>query len=368
MAETVVVLLKNGWYYCQRPRGTWTDDDRINGKKPNTVLKKEWAKTKSEPKVFKTWVEEKGKLSHYKIKDEFKGKFPSRQAVSFFGVTNYGGAEFHHEIYDLYERVYEKPKKKLEVNDWEIVIADVDCEPIVPKFPFKTSFPTCVEKYPQCHHNYPCSVSGDIVFGLIRDRISGMIAGLEHFELGDYGSYHLCLYKWVDVPFKKTCKVNINMWRLGTKPKYEKRQITREKIELLSIKSPSYTKSEDGNNVVPGFAAENYYELEKKVLAFVESVVSQINLEPVVVCPICKGAGTLVKEAVTEIMHGAKASESAAKEVAKKYFSGTKASLQNRLQKLAHAVDTYLFHTRHVKKGPFATALKELREERATIV
>lgn len=285
----LIAVRKNGKYFVRYKNDTYYDLGRlIFNAKTAESFDKNWLVFGVLPTVAQELVPGRQLITHYTLKEGFdpSSKMPPTLPLDAFEAIPGDDDERikNSDIRGLYEAEYETRPEAYRNVEFRIEVIDEDCEPLVkPKYPYKTEFPYYIENHSAVRHKYPCSISPEELFAIVKEWIPKNLP--EHCVISSYYNFHIQVDLKVPLLHDETHRVEVSSMR-ARKPKYAEKPLRTIPYTVINICTP-------GNKygpVIEGIRANSYYELEAQVDGLLKSYSDAMSAH-LVVCPHCKGYG-----------------------------------------------------------------------------
>jgi len=291
MRQVIVLKKSNVWYAKSPEYNGWDDRYQINGAPVEKCIDGRWCQLSQQPQKIEVLVTPPSRIVAYKLRDDCREVAPNAAAEvapEFFALHDDYETRDNEHLYRLYEEVRETPESYLDLCEWDIVLADLDCEPVTMTLPVKVDVPKVFTEYLETHHKYPCTLSSDALFDLLWDRVHAKIGASDNFQMDAYKNIRALTVKRL-IKFATPQKASRNVARFGArKPKWQKYLKHYDAKTLFTIHGASYKSS---GPYTPTLRANNYAEMEKQVDEYCQGFLDQLEDVAISECPHCQGYG-----------------------------------------------------------------------------
>lgn len=252
----------------------------FDNEKAETTFRSDWFKINKIPEK----VQKMGQTKYENIRWELKKGYPISELTPAILTSNPQYQESaYYEVGNLYEMRRDEIPSELEDVEFELNL--IEGGKFV-KENFKVNYGLLdqLTVLPAMLPNKPCSISGEDLYKMIRDRVNREI---DNHYARVTSNYDFCftvqkVIKLVDPePYKSD---------IGTKRKPH--VVTKYRNERTVTVFQSAPKAYQSYTVQQGIVANNYEELEEKVETYISDLIKEIN-KPLQDCPHCKGLGVI---------------------------------------------------------------------------
>lgn len=293
----LIAIKKDGKYYC-RNNDQYPSDipaaDKIRFDVPRMIsFSQKWVVFGRLPTSAEKCIFGRDKIKEYHLKDEYEQNEKILMVLPADCFDCIGRdceglcLEYkNQDIKGLYNPIIIKTPDTWEPIELEIDLIDEDCEPLVnPKYKYKVKFPYYIENHKVVQHKYPCSISGDQIFQLIRNAVKKELP--DHCYISSDYNFSFVVKVRAPVTHEETSRVDISSFN-ARKTKFVDRPLRNIDATIIEIET---SKNNRRNNLVlSDINADNYAELEQKTDMIIQEYVDKTKWKPSV-CPYCKGYG-----------------------------------------------------------------------------
>nr|WAI02723.1 MAG: hypothetical protein OI719_00520 [Candidatus Methanoperedens sp.] len=285
----LIAIKKNNRYFVRHRTNSYFDLERLifNAEKAGS-FDKHWLVFGLLPTRAQERIPGRQVITQYRLKDGFVPgqKTPSVLPLSAFEAVSGDEDEGirNSDIRGLYEVEYETRPETFRDIEFTIEVIDEDCEPLVkPRYPYTTEFPHYIENHSTVRHKYPCYISPEELFAVVKAWIKKNLP--EHCVISSDYNFQIQVDLLVPLLHDETHRVDVSGMH-AKKPKYVDKPLRTVKYTVINLCTP-------GNKygpVIEGIRAKDYYELEARIDGLLQGYADAMGAR-LVVCPHCKGYG-----------------------------------------------------------------------------
>lgn len=223
------------------------------------------------------------------------GYQPTELMPSVITMEMYESEEYE-DVMGLYTLKYDTKEGGYEPIEFSIstVYKRKDFEFVPNKYSAETDLLTQIE-YPEvAHQDFPCKLTSDQMYSIIRNHVKSHINTKYAQVKSDY-DFHFEVVRQIGLAEPYTTQVDTNgsLFNKRRKPKWVTRTISTKEVSILNIKrKPSDTDYGKDCQLAPSIIGENYADLSEKVEKYLEELMASIN-KNYCECPNCKGWGVV---------------------------------------------------------------------------
>lgn len=252
----------------------------FDGEQPEKTFRSDWFKVLKVPEK----VQKMGQTKYENVRWELKKGYPvSEMTPSVLDYSPHNEESDYYEICNLYEMKRDELPSELEDVEFELNLVEGG-KFIKENFTVKYGLLDQLTVLPVMLPNRPCSISGEDLYRMIRNRVNREI---DNHYARVTSNYDFCftVQKVIKLADPEPYKQDI-----GTKRKPH--VITKYRNERTITVFQSAPKAYQSYTVQQGIVANNYEELEEKVETYISDLIKEIN-KPLQDCPHCKGLGVI---------------------------------------------------------------------------
>jgi len=293
----LIAIKKDGKYYCRNNDKYPSDipaEDKLRFDVPRMIsFSQKWVVFGRLPTSAEKCIFGASKITEYHLKDEYvaNDKMLAVLPVDSFDCVDRDCEGFcieykNQDIKGLYNPIKIKTSDIWEPIELEIDLIDEDCEPLInQKYDYKVKFPYYIENHEVVRHKYPCSISGDQVFKLIRTAVKKELP--DHCYITSDYDFSFVVKVLAPVIHEETRRVDISLFNTR-KPKIVDKPLRNVDTTIIEIETKRNNRH--SNLRLSDINADNYAELEQKTDIIIQEYVDKTKWKPTV-CPHCKGYG-----------------------------------------------------------------------------
>lgn len=264
----------------------------FDGQVAEKTNKNEWYKLNKIPSEILEKKPNEAINKRYELKAGYQ---PTELMPSIITMEMYELDEYE-DVMGLYSLKYDIKEGDYEPIEFKIstVYKRKDFEFVPNKYCAKTDLLTQIE-YPEvAHQDFPCKLTSDQMYSIIRNYVKSNINTKYAQVKSDY-DFHFEVVRQIGLaePYTTLVDVNGSMFNKRRKPKWVTRNISTKTASILNLKrKPENTNYGDDCCLAPCIIGENYADLTEKVEKYLEELMASINKE-YCECPNCKGWGVV---------------------------------------------------------------------------
>jgi len=293
----LIAIKKDGKYYCRsadKYPGEIPSAEKLRFDVPRMIsFNPKWIVFGSMPQSAEERILGTTKIIEYQLKDEYvaNDKMLSVLPAGSFDCIEYDDdfrcIEYkNQDIQGLYNPIENQTPDTWKPLELEIDVIDEDCEPLInQKYKYDVQFPYYIENHEVVRHKYPCSISGDKLFQLIRTAVKSILP--EHCYISSDYDFHFVVKTRMPVVHDETYRADVSSFS-ARKTKLVDKPLRNLDATIIELETRKQNKP--NKYTLLDVTAENYAELEKKVDEIIIEYIDKTKWKPTV-CPHCKGLG-----------------------------------------------------------------------------
>ena len=192
----------------------------------------------------------------------------------------------------FYEAGFSPKVEGLEDVTFEII--EVEVAPFnLPSY-VKVKFPHNLTEFPEFQHQFPCSISYDVVFNTVREAIRKHVKeNHEHFRMDNFDNIQtLKVEQRILIPDTLQKPTTVEYYPNYNSRKKKSKIVTYTEKWVTVLQLEGNYKSNYGNSErTKDAVGSNYKECEKNLWDMVNGYLEQLKPERVCVCETCNGTG-----------------------------------------------------------------------------
>ncbi len=289
MALELIAIKKNNKYFIRHKSERYFSFEGLTfNKEQLKSFSDQWLVFTELPTEIKKRIREGSRIVKYNLKEGFaeSALTPLTLPEDAFDYEDHGDerVQKNSQIAALYKAETIDIPDRFETAQFTLDIIDEDCEPLVyPKYVFRTEFPYFIENHSAVHHKYPCYITPEDLFKIIRAWVRKNLP--EHCRISSDYDFHLQVELIMPLLHEETVRVDVA--RLNArKRKFEERPLRSIAFKVIDICTPGHNYG----TVLTKIEGKNYADLESRIDALLEDYKKAMERH-LAVCPHCKGYG-----------------------------------------------------------------------------
>lgn len=264
----------------------------FDGQVAEKTNRNEWYKLNKAPSEI---LEKKPNETINKRYELKAGYQPTELMPSIITMEMYESGEYE-DVMGLYSLKYDIKEGGYEQIEFKIstIYKRKDFEFVPNKYYAETDLLTQIE-YPEvAHQDFPCKLTSDQMYSIIRNYVKSNINTKYAQVKSDY-DFHFEVVRQIGLaePYTTLMDTNGSLFSKRRKPKWVTQTISTKTASILNLKrKPENTDYGDNCCLAPCIVGENYADLTEKVEKYLKELMASIN-KNFCECPKCKGWGVV---------------------------------------------------------------------------